>query len=1192
MQNFYRIRISTCLKKYLVPYIMRPLAIVAVLLHVFILQASAASGQTIQNVYVSFSADNVNTKEVIKIIEQKTDFIIAYDNILDVNKRMSLHVNNESVSDVLKKLLKDYKGTISQVDDHHVVLKVEKAAPVPAQAPAKAKEARIRVVGTIVDEKNTPLPGVSVSDKVTRQGAASDIDGRFSVMVDANATLVFSFVGYETQEIAVANKTEINVKLLPSSNMLKEVVAIGYQQVRKSDVTGAISSVKASELNITAPTLGQALVGKVAGVQVTQTSGAPYAGVKVRVRGVGSINASSDPLYVIDGYPAGNNIFINPEDIETIDVLKDAASAAIYGSRGAGGVVMITTKKGKNGKGKFEYDLETGFSNLSKKIHLLDATQFEQLVIDARNNSYHDLVVNGGKTWNDKMYSDDNATRTALVGNGSSVSIPTDIYNFATQSLIAPKYNTDWQNVLYRNAPLQRHNLSFSGGTDDIKYFVSGGYQDQGGIVTNTDMKTVNFRTNVEAKVNQRMKVGANIGYTQTSSRETQEGRFSPMMSALLYIPYLPATNADGSPIQYGQDAIANQYGFQGIENPLATVQQMKITRQGYRSTYNAYATYEFVKGLTFKANLGTQVYNEKYDYYQPTSLSNGASNPPYSASSIAAANAQAQTINNVDRLAEFTLNYDKSLGKNNFNLLAGYSAQKTTNDLLSVKATGFTSDNIEEISAKGADASYFTLNSAAKSAYTLLSYFGRASYNYDGKYFLSGTLRTDGSSRFGPSNKWGTFPSVSAGWSLSQEKWYHNFLGEQSTVKLRASWGLSGNNNIPNYGIQQTINSPTGAVFGSGTVSSAVYAGNIKDVNLGWESTTQYNVGTDISILKNRLSFSVNYYLSRSYNLLFNQPISSVSGSSSILTNLRNSKIQNKGLDFQVDGTIIKTSDFKFGASANISFNSNKVLNLGGASTIYTAGAERSYITSVTEQGQPVGMFYGYKVAGRITAANLGKVPVSSASSNPSKVGDLYFEDINHDGVINDADKQVIGSPYAKFTGGFSLNASYKSFEFTTAFNGSYGNKILDGQDYYLYNFEGSGNQYVQVADRYRSDAQPGSGLNYRASRAGTQSNSTRLSSFYIQNGSYLRNTATTFSYTIPGSLTRRLNVERIRVFASVNNAFTITKYKGYNPDVDYNVNATNSSTGTSSANLAPGVDYGGYPLARTYSLGLKVTF
>ncbi|WP_184545371.1 SusC/RagA family TonB-linked outer membrane protein [Mucilaginibacter sp. FT3.2] len=1191
MQLFYRIRFFTYffIKRFISGVL--PLVLTVLLLFNMGIPAFAAEGQTIDNTRISITAENLSLKSVFNIIEQKTSLIIGYDNTIDVKKQISLHVKNETVGQVLKQLMQGYKGTISQVDDHHVIIRVEKI-PVAPKAPVKTEQVQIKITGTVVDDKNEVLPGVSVYEKSSHLGTATDAEGKFSINVDAGATLVFSFIGYDSQHVVVKDQAVINVKLLPSANMLKEVVAIGYQQVRKSDVTGAISSVKASELNLSAPTIGQALVGKVAGVQVTQTSGAPYAGVKIRVRGVGSINASSDPLYVIDGYPAGNNIFINPEDIETIDILKDAASAAIYGSRGAGGVVLITTKKGKNGKGKFEYDVQSGFSNLAKKIHLLDATQFEQLVIDARNNSYHDLVVNGGKTWNDAMYSDNNATRTALVGNGSSVSIPTDIYNFATQSLIAPKYNTDWQDVLYRNAPFQRHNLSFSGGTNDVKYFISGGYQDQNGIVTNTAMKTVNFRANIEANVNDRMKVGANIAYTQTGDKETQEGRFSPMMSALLYIPYLPAKDASGNPIQYGQDALANQYGFQGIENPLATVEQMKITRQGYRSTYNAFATYDLAKGLTFKANLGTQVYNEKYDYYLPTSLSNGGGNGPYSVASIAAANAQAQTLTQVDRLAEFTLNYNKSIGKNNFNILGGYSAQKTTSDLLSVKATGFTSDNIQEVSAKGADASYFTLNSAAKSAYTLLSYFGRASYNYDGKYFLSGTLRTDGSSRFGPSNKWGTFPSVSAGWSLSQENWYHDFLGEQSTVKIRASWGLSGNNNIGNYNTQQTINAPTGAVFGSGAVSSAVYAGTIKDANLGWESTSQYNLGTDISILKNRLSFTVNYYLSRSYNLLFNQPISSISGSSTILTNLRNSKIQNKGLDFQVDATIIKNNDFRLGASANISFNRNKVLNLGGASTIYTSGAERSYITNVTEQGQPVGMFYGYQVAGRITAANLGKVPVSSASSNPTKVGDLYFQDLNGDGIINDKDKQVIGSPYAKFTGGFALTASYKSFDFNASFNGSYGNKILDGQDYYLYNFEGSGNQYVQVADRYVSASQPGGGLNYRASRAGTQSNSTRLSSFYIQNGSYLRNTATTLGYTIPGSLAKRLRVEKIKIYAAVDNAFTITKYKGYNPDVDYNVNATNSTTGTSAANLAPGVDYGGYPLARTYSLGLKVTF
>lgn len=1042
----------------------------------------------------------------------------------------------------------------------------------------------LAISGTVTDEKGEPLPGVSVYDKQTRKTTSTDSNGKFTIDVPAGATLVFSFIGYETQEVVAASGKSINIKLKESSNTLNEVVAIGYQKIRKSDVTGAISSVKASEMNLTSPTIGQALVGKVAGVQVSQTSGAPYAGTKIRVRGVGSINASSNPLYVIDGYPAGNNVFVNPEDIETIDILKDAASAAIYGSRASGGVVMITTKRGKDGKGRFQYDVQAGITQLHKKVKLLDATQFIQLMIDGRNNAYKDLVVNGGGiTWNDSMFSDNNTTRTTNVGNSSSVSIPTDIYNFATQTAIAPAYDTDWQDELYRNAFFQRHNLAFSGGNKDIKYFVSGGYQDQDGIVTNTAMRALNFRSNIEGKISEKLKVGANISLTQTNNKEVGEGRFSPMMSALLYLPYLPANDANGNPIKYGMSALANQFGYQGLENPVATVNEMKVNRLGNRNTYNAYANYEIIKGLNFKANLGTTNYSEKYDYYRPTSLSNGGGNAPGSPSSIAAANSVAQNLTQVDKLAEFTLDYNKTFGKHNIDILGGYSAQHTTSDLVRVTATGFTSDKIGEISDKGAAPTDFVLNNANKSVTTLLSYFGRVSYNFDSKYYLSGTFRMDGSSRFGPNNKWGAFSSVAAGWNLSQESWYQDFLGKGSSVKLRGSWGLSGNNNIGDYNHTQTMSSPGGVVFGPGNaIATAVWAGGIKDQNLGWESTSQYNFGTDLSFFNGRLSFIANYYYSLSYNLLFNQPISAISGSSTILTNLRDSKVRNKGFDFQLDGRVVSTDDFNLGLSGNISFNKNKVLNLGGNSTIFSVGAERQYITHVTQEGQSIGMFYGYQVAGRVTPELLGKVAPSSAQSNPYKVGDLYFEDTNGDGIVNDADKKVIGNPYPDFTYGFSLTANYKALDIRASFNGSQGNDVLDGQDYYLYNFEGSGNQYAEVANRYRNEANPGSGLNYRASRAGTQSNSTRLSSFYVQDGSYLRCTNITLGYNFPKNIAKTLHVENIRIFGSVDNAFTITDYKGYNPEVDYNAGA----------NLTPGVDYGNYPLARAYNLGIKLTF
>jgi TonB-linked SusC/RagA family outer membrane protein len=1184
MQKFYQVPVLRFARSGLKSAMVKLMLMLLVLMQ-FSLTGFAAGAQTINNTTISFKANNVTLKEVFKIIEEKSNFLIGYDNVIDTRKKVSLTVNTKSVYSVLKQLLKDYKGNVTQVDDRHVLIKVEKQEEPAAVSPVKTVVAvPVQVSGTVTDTKGEALPGVTVMDKISGKKAGTDANGRYTISVESGATLTFNYIGYEVTEVVITSQTVVNVKLKETSNNLQEVVAIGYQKIRKSDVTGAISSVKAAELNLTAPTIGQALVGKVAGVQVSQTSGAPYKGVKLRIRGTSSINASSDPLYVIDGYPSGNNVFINPEDIETIDILKDAASAAIYGSRGSGGVVIITTKKGKDGVGKFEYDVQAGVSQLAKKIKLLNSTQFAELVIDARNNAYHDLIINGGKlAWNDAMYGDDNATRVKnLGGSAGSVSIPTSIYNPATRSLIAPTTNTDWQDELYRNAFFQRHNLSFSGGTKDVRYYISSGYQDQDGIVENTSMKSVNFRANVEASVNKRMKVGAVLSYTQTNNKEVGEGRFSPMMSALLYIPFLPARDAAGNPIKYGQNALANEFGFQGIENPLASVQETKVTRKGYRSNYNAYATYDILKGLQFKANLGTQTYNEKYDYYLPTSLSNGGGNPPYSLSSQTAANAVAQYSNQLDRLAEFTLTYEKSIGKHNFNVLGGYSAQVTNIDGLAVNANGFVNDYVQEVTAKGAEAANFSLRSGGKESYSLLSYFGRFSYNYAGKYYLTGSLRSDGSSRFGPKNKYVTFPSVAAGWSLSQEDWYNDFLGESSTVKLRASWGLSGNNNIGNYNSLQTLASPTGAVFGQGAIGSAVYANGIKDQTISWESTSQYNFGTDISLLKNRLGLTVNYYISSTKDLLFNQPISAIAGATTILTNLKNGRVQNRGLDFQLDGTIVRSGAFTLGASGNIAFNRNKVVNLGANNTIYSTGGERGYLTHVTQDGQPVGMFYGFTVLGRLTAENVGKVPQSASSTNPAKIGDLYFQDTNGDGVINDSDKGIIGTPYAKYTYGFALNASYKAFDFRASFNGSYGNKVLDAQDYYLYNFEGSGNQYADVADRYVSASQTGSGLNYRANRSGTQSNSTRLSSFYIQDGSYFRMTNAMLGFNFPKSVAQRLKIQNLRIFTSVDNAFTITKYKGYNPEVDYN----------NGSNLTPGVDYGNYPLARTYNLGLKVTF
>ena len=1132
-----------------------------------------------------------------------------------------------SLQDALQVLQSKY-GLHFLMDGKNVTLKYVPVPP-PATEPAPGSH---KIDGVVADDNGQPVVGATVHVKGTNYSVETNEKGGYSIQVTPGAQLEVSSIGYNSENVTVKGNSSVDIRMHPGTNVLNEVVFIGYQKMRKSDFTGAIASVKSDELNVSAPTAGQALVGKVAGVVVSQTDGSPYASPKIRVRGVGSFNAATDPLYVIDGYPAGNDLYINPSDIESIDILKDAASAAIYGSRASGGVVLITTKRGKEGKGKLEYDLQYGDDELAHKVKLLNGPQFAQLTVDGHNDSYKDLVQNGGLVWNDAMYSDNNATRVARVGNGASVSIPPELYNFQTRTVIPPTNNTDWQNQIFRHAGYLKHNLAFSGGTKTIRYMLSGDFQDQEGILLNTSQTRTNFRANIDGDINDKTKVGASISYTGNTNHETQEGRWdhSPVFGALIYMPVFPAYNPDGSVATYLADAESAQYGYQSIENPIATAQRTQITRTGNRATYNAFASYELIPHLVFKANLGLQTYGEKYNYYLPSSLSSGT-NPPYSPQAVAAAYSQVQNVSFKDELGEFTGAYSKEFGSHHIDLLAGYSVQYTNTDAVNITAKGFQNDLIPQIVAGGIGSTqvnttpYSTTGAAGSTnqgtlpteniTTTLESYFGRVQYNYAGKYYLAGSLRTDGSSRFGADNKWGTFPSVSAGWNISKEPFYKGWLEDNTTLRLRASWGLSGNNNIGDYKSVQTFNSPTGTVFGSGSAGSAATSyqlGSVADAHLGWESTSQYNVGFDLGLFHDRISLIANYYDSRTYNLLVSDPISAVSGSTSILTNLRNSRIQNRGFDFQVDAKVVRTNKFNFNVAGNISVNRNKVLSMGGLGPIISDGAERQYITHITEQGQPIGMFYGYKVAGMVNqkdSVNIAtdnqyynastqsfpkgyvlKGPArSTAQTNPLRPGDLYFKDVNGDGVVNSKDLAIIGTPYPKFTYGFNLNANYGPVDITASFAGSYGNQVLDGQDYYLFNMEGSGNQYSVVSQRWRSETQQGNGHVYRASRAGTQSNSTRLSTFYLQDGSFFRCTNIGLGYNLPHFVAfKKAGVDAIRVFASMNNAFTITKYKGYNPEVDYNYSVNGSTT----SNLTPGVDYGVYPLVRSYDFGVHVIF
>ena len=1065
-----------------------------------------------------------------------------------------------------------------------------------------------QVTGIVKDVHGEPIVGASVVEKGTHNAVVTDVDGKFSLKLGGKGNEIeVSYIGFTTQTIKATGKMVITLQ--EDQHSLQELVVVGYQSMRKTDVVGAVASVKAGELNTSTNSIGESLVGKVAGVQIAQVSGAPYKSTKIRVRGTASINASSDPLYVIDGYPSSGDLLLDPEDIASIEVLKDAASAAIYGSRAAGGVVIITTKRGQSGKAKVGYDFQLGVNSLAKKVKLLNSSQFADLVVDGRNNYYKRLLISKGIAWDDSYYGDTNAQRAQRLGSSNSaVNIPEFLYDFDKQEVITPQYDTDWQDELYRTAISQRHHITVNGGSDKVRYDLSGSFMDLAGIVRTSQQRRLNFRGNIDAKINDHLSVGANFSHVSNWNREIDEGRFDhgPILGALIYAPIFRCYDDNGNLIKGEMTSYASQYGFQQIENPVALAEETKIRRSGDRNTYNFNVAYEPLKDLTLKANLGMYTYYEKYEYYRPTSLSTGAYQPGSPQAQAAAYDISTSAHTN-DYLGEFTANYNHSwAGVHNFSGVAGYSIQKHEYDILGVKGTGYEDDHIEEITGHGADPSDLSLYDTSKSNWAMLSYFTRLNYNYRSTYYLTASFRSDGSSLFGPKNRWGYFPSVSLAWTVSNEPFYNSLFGNKSTLKLRASWGKSGNNNIGNYNYEAVMSSPEGAVFGNGTVSSGVEPGGVKDNTIGWESTSQFNFGADLSLFNNRLSITANYYLSYTRDLLFEQPISAIGGANSILTNLPNSKIRNTGIDLQIDGRVIARDGMHLNVSGNFSVNRNKVLELDGGNTLIVNGAERSYKTHITEVGQPIGMFYGFKVAGMVRQSDMANIaeddkhydatthkfqagykikgPARSLSQSlPLQPGDIYFEDINDDGVVDDNDKTIIGNPHPKFTYGFNISGDYKSLDFSASFNGSYGNKVLDGQDYYLFNMEGSGNQYAVVDNRYRNESNPGNGWVYSASRGGTQSNSTRLSTFYLQSGSFFRCTNLTIGYSVPsiGKLTNNV-FSKLRLYVAADNLFTITKYKGYNPEVDYN----------NGSNLTPGVDYGKYPLVRAFNFGVQLMF
>lgn len=1026
------------------------------------------------------------------------------------------------------------------------------------------------IKGKITDGFGLPVPGVNIVEKGTTNGVQSDLDGKFSLKVkNEKAVLVVTFVGFKTKEVLIDGQTTISIKLEEDSAKLDEVVVVGYGSVKKKDLTGSVVSVGADKLegrsNVNAL---QSLGGQASGVQIIQSQGAPGLAPTVKIRGASSINAGTTPLYVIDGIPlednttnstdsgisGGSNLSfnrnplnsINPNDIESIDILKDASSAAIYGSRGANGVVIITTKQGKAGKTKIDAILESGISKVNRKVDMMNSSEFIAYNTAARNNSWATILA-----------ANPSATRSL------SVTVPVE---FSDPAWIARIGNgTDWQDVALRTAFNTNFQLSASGGNEKTQFMTSLGYIDSEGVVDSNTYERINVRSNLKHRFSDKVRMGVNIGLSQIKEAPYGTGGKSDVVGlALQSDPFFPLYVETGSLGFKDPSSIWNtfaKYGFQ-LWHPYSLTREAIAKKRTNVSIITSFLEWDVMKDLTFKTSLSSNIENTVHNFYW-----NAGQNWGYSG--WVPAQADFKTLQSNNWISESTLNYNKKFNENhNLNVLAGFSAQEQRTDLSSMTAGNFPNDLVHTLNAGVVNA-----GNTFSEEWSLLSYLARANYSYKGKYLLTAAIRADGSSRFGANNKWGYFPSGSIAWRLSEE----SFLKDAtwlSNLKVRVSYGETGNNSIPNYGSIGVLGySP---YVSSGTVNQGIYTSNFADKNLKWEKTGQTNLGIDVSVFNGRVKFTGDIYYSKTKDLLLNVPIPIISGFSSTLTNI--GQLENRGFEVSLS-TINVDRKFKWSTDFNIFANRNKVLKLGANDAPIDINV--SSMTSRTAVGQPVGMYYGYVIDGVIMSQaelDSNAYPVWPGS----EAGDPRVRDVNNDGKINSDDRTYLGNYQPDFQWGLTNNFSYSGFELSVLLRGSQGGEILNHSARYLKSGVGGGNRnmYSVVNNYWKSDAEPGNGMIPKP-RMTPNTVQDFGSSYWVEDGSFVRIQNIRLGYNLPKSLIEKLKISNMKLYVNMENVHVFSKYLGYDPE---------GSTYQSGSMV--GFDYGAYPNPFTGTLGINVSF
>ena len=1123
---------------------------------------------------VNLTRKGAAMKDVFREIKKQTGYTIICDAaILKKSGTVTVDLKNASLKNALGAIFND-QGLDYVVEGKSIVVQAgaEKAAFTNNSGLANVAVQQREVHGQVYEASGIALAGVSVSIKGKSIATATDDQGRYSIMAQQGDVLVFSSVGYADKEVSVG-VGPINIMLDRKDSNLEEVVVVGYGTQKKKSVTGSVASVNYDQFKDRSfSNVVQSLAGTVPGVNITQSQGAPGAAPVMRVRGTSSITAGTNPLFVVDGVPLEdfNMNMINPQDIQSVEILKDASSAAIYGSRGANGVVMITTKLGAPGKPVVTAGFEYGLQKVTRMVDMMDAQEWIRYYVAAKNNAWVDLNPEVNKA------SDPNSAR----GSSTLYKIPEEFINSPEQF----GSGTDWQDVMFRTAPMTNTQLSVSGGTDRTQYLFSAGLLDQDAVLDQNYYRRLGLRSNIKQKISDKVSVGMNLSLTGIHDRtEGVNGKSDVISLALQSDPFFPLYNENGNLGSVDPNSIWYRYPQQfnpvNLWHPYATTRFTNKKNKAYNTFALGFLEYDIIPGLKFRSSLSGNLANNNYNYYRFKNQGYGFNQD------LATSSATASAGNKLNWLWENTVTYDFDVEEHSFNILAGYTTQKERTEFQSVTAGNFPNDLVQTINA-----GTVTGGTSTAAEWGIQSYLARLNYNFKDKYFLTSSIRRDGSSRFSKNNKWGYFPSVSVGWVLSDEDFLKDVRGF-NLLKLKASYGSVGNNQIPNYGSVSLLGGVN--YVSDGNIIAGLKPITLDNPSLRWEKTNQLNFGLDVAILNNRLSASIEAYRSTTKDMLLNVPIPDITGFSSQLTNI--GKMRNSGLEVLLSSKNLQ-GGFTWSTDINFSLNRNKVLQLGpGNAPIYYTDNETTVRTAV---GSSVSDFYGYIVDGIYN--NVDEIANSphEASTRP---GDPIIVDVNGDGEITTDDRTVIGNNQANFFAGITNRFGYKGFELSFLIQGRSGGEIVN-QNYRFLGFWNSGrNLFADASNFWVSEQNPGDGKNPRPS-ADRRPFQQGFSNLWVEDASFLRVKNITLSYALPETVLRKTPFNSLRVYVNADNVKLFSKYKGYDPE-NTTYKATNYSAGTSEANTGVsstsfpsgsmiGIDYGSYPLPLVVTFGVKTSF